>query len=764
MEKQSLLAIKQNKLLRNVDDSLIDFSKIKGRLKTLNQGAILFREGYKADSVFLIISGEINIIKKNLFGKTQSFIFNDADYFGYKEISDGGIRTSTAVALRDAYLIELTLEEIGSLMSQSNQIGINLQSVEKDLTANKPSEDKPKDQENNKSIEDESWTKLNEEIDFETEQLNSLEEEQTNEEKISTENFDFVDEELEGMKIRQTGPGEFEITEDLDDDEDHFHHDEPKDNSEVGKIADAHDEIPKEVYNGNANKNYKPNEEQNDEHNFSEEDEAFFAGLENDPTQQITGDEFVPSEESKEDKKIDDEIDLNLDSRFSLDDEYPTEIIKEEVLEEDFFDGEKSELSEETFPSEEASQSPEETVSKGEDKPVINKELSSDQLRMINKAAQSITSNVKIEEVLNNIVEAACELTKADRGTLYLVDKESNELWSKIVTESEVKEIRLGIGEGIAGWVAKSGEIVNIKNAEEDHRFKRDYDRSSGYKTKSMLCFPLKNKEEKIVGVIQLLNSANGFFSNLDEQFLGALSAHASAALINAELVEKLLKSERVTSLGKMANFLIQDIKKPVLVSKRYAEHLIAKELPKDAKQVLEMMLEQLNHVADIVQTTSSYSEGKSVLRAVNTSLNEVLDDYINRIDTYLRNKNCTITTQFDLDVNVKIDLKEFFQCFNHIVKNACEAMPDGGSILISTERKENVVNISIKDNGLGIPDTIIDKIFDPFMTHGKKEGTGLGLSITKKIIEDHSGSISVHSDLGEGTTFVVSLPIVSSF
>ncbi len=90
--------------------------------------------------------------------------------------------------------------------------------------------------------------------------------------------------------------------------------------------------------------------------------------------------------------------------------------------------------------------------------------------------------------------------------------------------------------------------------------------------------------------------------------------------------------------------------------------------------------------------------------------------------------------------------------------------MPDGGSILISTERKENIVNISIKDNGLGIPDTIIDKIFDPFMTHGKKEGTGLGLSITKKIIEDHSGSISVHSDLGEGTTFVVSLPIVSSF
>ena len=82
-------------------------------------------------------------------------------------------------------------------------------------------------------------------------------------------------------------------------------------------------------------------------------------------------------------------------------------------------------------------------------------------------------------------------------------------------------------------------------------------------------------------------------------------------------MLETLLQGERVNSLGKMANFLIQDIKKPVLVSKRYAEHLRGKDLSPEVLQVLDMMLEQLNQVADLVQTTSSYAEGKKILHTI---------------------------------------------------------------------------------------------------------------------------------------------------
>jgi len=176
------------------------------------------------------------------------------------------------------------------------------------------------------------------------------------------------------------------------------------------------------------------------------------------------------------------------------------------------------------------------------------------------------------------------------------------------------------------------------------------------------------------------------------------------------------------------------------------------------------MVLEQLTQVADLVQTTSSYSEGKAVLRASRTNLNEILSEYSDRLESYVKSRGSEIVNKFDKDAKVNIDSKEFFQCYNHIIRNACDAMPDGGKIEVSTKLGKGEVTISIKDAGLGIPDSLLEKIFEPFMTHGKKEGTGLGLTITKKIVESHSGKIFVESNLGEGAAVNITLPLISSF
>jgi nitrogen-specific signal transduction histidine kinase len=382
-------------------------------------------------------------------------------------------------------------------------------------------------------------------------------------------------------------------------------------------------------------------------------------------------------------------------------------------------------------------------------------------LEKINRAAELVNSDIKIDDVLKNIVDSAVDLTHADRGTLYIVDKAKNELWSKIAMGDEFKEIKLNIGEGIAGWVAQSGEVINLDKVQSDPRFNTSFDKLSGYVTNSMLCFPIKDKEKEVVGVVQLLNSKNGSFTKLDEEFLESLSIHAAMALQNAALVEKLLTSERVSSLGKMANFLIQDIKKPIMVSKRYAEHLKSKSLDDDVSKVVEMLLDQLNQIADLVQSTSSYSEGQIVLRSVVTKLNETLDDFLNRMDSFVRSFNCQITKDYDNELSVKVSEKQFYQAIQSIIKNACQAMPEGGNILLKTEKADDRVIIRIKDQGLGIPDSLHDKIFEPFMTHGKREATGLGLSIAKKIIEEHGGKISLTSNVGEGTTFIIELPVV---
>jgi signal transduction histidine kinase len=262
------------------------------------------------------------------------------------------------------------------------------------------------------------------------------------------------------------------------------------------------------------------------------------------------------------------------------------------------------------------------------------------------------------------------------------------------------------------------------------------------------------------VAVLQLLNSNKGKFSFEEEKYLDAISLNISAVLENSSLVERLLEAERSMSLDKMGNFLAHDIKKPILTSKRYAEHLRKKELPFETKQIVDMLAEQLNYVADKVSTTAEYTEGTIILRRQNVSLNDTLHKYAAEANTLLTSNNCKIEYNFDKDVNVFIDIKELYQAYYHVVKNSCEALEDGGNIYISTKIIDNKILISFDDKGIGIEQEDLKKVFEPFWTKDKIKNSGLGLSIAKKIIEDHEGTIEIKSDKNNGTIVIIKLPI----
>lgn len=791
MENQLYIALQSNKLFTDINFEELDLSEIKGELKPLKEGEILFREEDPADSIYLVISGEINLLKKKLLGSTKSFIFNENEFFGYDEIAEDTARTSTAVALRDCYLIALTTEEVEKLVESNHMIKTNLLNYSDttpqiDVTESEEKEEKHTDEPATKpqepgTIKDRKVDVTSFEQSLKDDLIDkhdtNIDEDPSVYEEEIEETFDKVHaDELSDKQVKQNIEETTSMAE-----EPLFEEDEEEEEPEIKKEEDNLSTFDNET---SESPSTEKEEDSASSSKLNDFDEAFFTAFneqeelydkqpedvkENEEIEELPQDEQV--EESIEENKEENTIEEDNTEKFDGEN-----ITADEVLEEDNKDVAthefETEIKDEDFEEmkldEPETTKPEPTAiisEERDEKPVIKSaKLQSDELKKIIKASQLVNSNIKIDDVLQDIVAVATDLTKADRGTLYLIDKERNELWSKIALGSETKEIRLNIGEGIAGWVAQNRETVNIKDAATDDRFKADFDRMSGYQTKSMLCFPLKNREDEIVGVIQLLNSKNGEFTEMDEEFLSAISIQCSLALQNAEILEKLLEGERVESLGKMTNFLIQDIKKPVLVSKRYVEHLKSKELNKDAAQLVEMILEQLTQVADLVQTTSSYSEGKAVLRTSRTGINEVLKEYSDRLESYVKSRGSEIVNKFDKDAKVNIDSKEFFQCYNHIIKNACDAMPEGGQIEVITKLGKDEVTISIRDNGLGIPEGLVDKIFDPFMTHGKKEGTGLGLTITKKIVESHSGKIFVESNLGEGATFNIALPLTTSF
>jgi sigma-B regulation protein RsbU (phosphoserine phosphatase) len=159
-------------------------------------------------------------------------------------------------------------------------------------------------------------------------------------------------------------------------------------------------------------------------------------------------------------------------------------------------------------------------------------------------ASQTINSTLDLDEMLPLILKTATENVGADRGTIYLVDQERHEVWSKVKQGKEGNEIRLPVGQGLAGYVAQTGEEILIEDAYNDSRFDQATDQETGYKTRSLLTTPMRNKEREIIGVFQLLNKARGPFLPEDVDFLNALSAHAAVAIENAYLHKESLAKQ----------------------------------------------------------------------------------------------------------------------------------------------------------------------------------------------------------------------------
>ena len=106
------------------------------------------------------------------------------------------------------------------------------------------------------------------------------------------------------------------------------------------------------------------------------------------------------------------------------------------------------------------------------------------------------------------------------------------------------------------------------------------------------------------------------------------------------------------------------------------------------------------------------------------------------------------------------MDQDKMVRVFYNIAVNARDAMPQGGTLTVTTEKQNGFVKIDFKDSGSGMPEEVKRRIFEPFMTFGKKHGTGLGMSIVKKVIDDHKGRIEIESEMGKGTTIHIHLPV----
>lgn len=164
------------------------------------------------------------------------------------------------------------------------------------------------------------------------------------------------------------------------------------------------------------------------------------------------------------------------------------------------------------------------------------------------KIGRLVSAETNLDLLLETTAKETANALNADRCTVFLHDKTTDELWSKVATGMGSEEIRFPADKGLAGYVAKTGNTVNIKDAYNDERFNKEIDHKTGYTTKTILCMPIRNIKHEIIGVFQVLNKNNGVFTDEDEDILIALGSSAGIALENTRLFnhqQKLLEEQK---------------------------------------------------------------------------------------------------------------------------------------------------------------------------------------------------------------------------
>ena len=575
-------------------------------------------------------------------------------------------------------------------------------------------------------------------------------------------------------------------------------------------------------------------------------------------------------------------------------------------------------------------------------------------LQAIQEIGRAQGSTLSLDQVLTLIMTRITYLMDADRSTLFLLDAEHNELWSKVLQGTRVSEIRLKVGRGIAGWVAQTGKSINIKDAYRDPRFDRNTDITTGYQTRSCLCQPIRNQERRIIGVVQVLNKHRGHFTVEDENLLSAIASQAAVSIENSKLYlsvvaknielleykerleqkmyeldilyeieqesssaesldtllesiayraidivdasacaivldergrglslygvrrtrrengqqtlravplpvnkgssarilstgepllelpsdlpieeevacsmmgieprslvgvpissedkligclqvfnksgfdefsqpnefteedlklltligsrisraiatqlqrERRAKADRLSAIGQMLSSVLHDLKTPISIIRGYAQLMVRQDKRETREEYAASIFKQFDTLNSMTKEVLAFARGESTILLRKTHFAKVMSEVEQMMRDELGDRPIALNVNINYRGVARLDEVKIKRLFANLLRNAIEAMGSeaGNRLSVSADRDEQNLVLTFSDNGRGIPLEIRSRLFESFVTKGKKHGTGLGLAIVKKIVDEHRGSIQFETETDQGTTFIIHIPL----
>ncbi|MCM2535780.1 PAS domain S-box protein [Neobacillus pocheonensis] len=228
------------------------------------------------------------------------------------------------------------------------------------------------------------------------------------------------------------------------------------------------------------------------------------------------------------------------------------------------------------------------------------------------------------------------------------------------------------------------------------------------------------------------------------------------------EQEELIRRSEKLSIVGELATAVAHEIRNPLTSIKGFLQLFQQRAVVDEDKHYYSIMLSEIERINSIVSEFMILSKPQAITYQ-NEKITSLLMDVITLLETIAIVKNIEVTKEFEPNIPfVKCEGNQIKQVFINIIKNAIDAVPTNGKILIKvTKLEEDQVLIRFNDNGRGIPNDLISRLGEPFYTT-KEKGTGLGLMVSYKIIEEHRGSININSEMNKGTTVDIILPVSS--
>lgn len=405
--------------------------------------------------------------------------------------------------------------------------------------------------------------------------------------------------------------------------------------------------------------------------------------------------------------------------------------------------------------------------------------LAGDSLELVYQTALAVSQTLDVDELLDKLMQMIFGAIHPDRGCILLHDAESQQMLPRISRSKAGKqnpEDRLEISSSIVDYVVKNCEGVLTSDAINDQRWDSEASIIS-MGVNEAICVPMQGRYET-PGVIYVDTRtppgqyagrpAASKFTEEHLKLMVAIGHQAALAIEDTQFYSAMIHSERMAAMGQTIATLSHHIKN-ILQGINGGSYLVTNGIEKNALDVIasgwKIVEKNQAKISQLVMDMLSFSKEREPDWATG-QINEVVADVVELMEHRAMENNVSITWQPDDSVpECLFDAEAIHRAVLNVVSNAIDALEGSerpGEIQVETKHntEQSRVEIWVSDNGEGIPEDFLPKIFGVFESGKGQRGTGLGLPVSRKIMNEHQGDISVESQIGEGAKFCLFLPI----